>query len=218
VALDPWQLLGLGRDASPEQVRSAYRRLAAIYHPDRFVDARPDVALEAKLRMQALNEAYRSILQGTASTAPQGKSANSPNRPPPPGNDSGSPRNEPPSRPPPPAPPPMRLPSVLVCKEVEVARWWIPATLRASDSLGSLGSILKSQFPHQKPISVEPLSGWVQVWARTNLIVGWLPLEARLHPDDGGSWLILRAWPAWKTERWLPNVRDAVSQRLGPAS
>ena len=33
-----YTLLNVPRDASPEEIRSAYRRLCRIYHPDRYVN------------------------------------------------------------------------------------------------------------------------------------------------------------------------------------
>ena len=44
---DPYQVLGLNRGASDAEVKSAYRRLAKKYHPDRHVreelgDLKPD--------------------------------------------------------------------------------------------------------------------------------------------------------------------------------
>ena len=36
-SVDPYKALGLGHDASPSQIRNAYRKLALRYHPDRMV-------------------------------------------------------------------------------------------------------------------------------------------------------------------------------------
>lgn len=36
--MDPYQVLGLARDSSPEAVRAAYRRYALLHHPDRGGD------------------------------------------------------------------------------------------------------------------------------------------------------------------------------------
>lgn len=48
---DPYEDLGLARDASQEQVREAYRRLAKRYHPD----LHPDAATNE--RMRRINQA-----------------------------------------------------------------------------------------------------------------------------------------------------------------
>ncbi|MFQ3586681.1 MAG: DnaJ domain-containing protein, partial [Fimbriimonadaceae bacterium] len=31
---DPYEVLGVGRDATPDEIKSAFRRLARQYHPD----------------------------------------------------------------------------------------------------------------------------------------------------------------------------------------
>ena len=49
---DPYQVLGLERGASDEEVKKAYRRLAKKYHPD----ANPGDA-EAARKMQEINAA-----------------------------------------------------------------------------------------------------------------------------------------------------------------
>ncbi len=53
---DPYQVLGLERGASDEEVKKAYRRLAKKYHPD----ANP-VDAEAARKMQEINAAYEQI-------------------------------------------------------------------------------------------------------------------------------------------------------------
>lgn len=53
---DPYKVLGLSPDASDEEVKQAYRRLAKQYHPDR----NPDDA-EAAKKMQQINAAYEQI-------------------------------------------------------------------------------------------------------------------------------------------------------------
>jgi molecular chaperone DnaJ len=49
---DPYLLLEVERDASTREIRSAYRRLAQAYHPDR--NAAPDAAE----RFKTIAEAY----------------------------------------------------------------------------------------------------------------------------------------------------------------
>ena len=53
---DPYQVLGVSPDASDEEIKQAYRRLAKQYHPDR----NPGNA-EAARKMQQINAAYEQI-------------------------------------------------------------------------------------------------------------------------------------------------------------
>ncbi len=58
---DPYQVLGVSRDATEEQVKAAYRDLAKKYHPDNYADSPlADVANE---KMQEVNAAYDAVLK-----------------------------------------------------------------------------------------------------------------------------------------------------------
>ena len=59
---DPYQILGLQRGASDEEVKRAYRALAKKYHPDRNPGDQ-----EAARRMQEVNAAYDQIKNPAAS-------------------------------------------------------------------------------------------------------------------------------------------------------
>lgn len=50
---DPWKILGVSPDASPEEIKKAYRTKAKLYHPD----LHPNDP-EAAKKMNKLNEAY----------------------------------------------------------------------------------------------------------------------------------------------------------------
>ena len=50
-----WEVLAVDKDAKPEDVKSAYRRLARLYHPDMNNSAR------AKIAMQTINQAYQQF-------------------------------------------------------------------------------------------------------------------------------------------------------------
>ncbi len=54
--VDPYQVLGVSPDASDEEIKKAYRRLAKQYHPDR----NPGDPVAAK-KMQQINDAYDQI-------------------------------------------------------------------------------------------------------------------------------------------------------------
>lgn len=65
---DPYKVLGVSRDASDEEIKQAYRRLAKQYHPDRNPGD-----TEAARRMQEVNAAYEQI-KNPAQTQPGGYS------------------------------------------------------------------------------------------------------------------------------------------------
>lgn len=62
---DPYEVLGVPRSATQEQVKAAYRELAKKYHPDRFIDS--PLAENANKKMQEINEAYDAIISGNRS-------------------------------------------------------------------------------------------------------------------------------------------------------
>jgi DnaJ-like protein len=53
---DFYQILGIGRSARPEQIKSAYRELVKRYHPDLFATAGEKA--KATERLRQINEAY----------------------------------------------------------------------------------------------------------------------------------------------------------------
>ena len=61
---DPYEVLGVPRNATPDQVKTAYRALAKKYHPDHSAD--PQLADVANEKMAEINEAYDLIMSGKA--------------------------------------------------------------------------------------------------------------------------------------------------------
>jgi hypothetical protein len=62
---DPYEVLGLAAEASDEDIRSAYRTLCQIFHPDRFESSSTEVLAEAMRRMQEVNWAYGKLRGAT---------------------------------------------------------------------------------------------------------------------------------------------------------
>ena len=58
---NPYEVLGLPRNANEEQIKRAYRELAKKYHPDNFPDASMRELAEEK--MKEINEAYDMLMR-----------------------------------------------------------------------------------------------------------------------------------------------------------
>ncbi|CAK9310136.1 unnamed protein product [Citrullus colocynthis] len=52
-----YSVLGLCKQASADEIRSAYRKLAMKWHPDKWIK-HPDMAAESKTRFQQIQHAY----------------------------------------------------------------------------------------------------------------------------------------------------------------
>ncbi len=63
---DPYEVLGVTRDATPDQIKKAYRALAKKYHPDNFTD--PAQRERAEEKMKEINLAYDRIQKGDTSS------------------------------------------------------------------------------------------------------------------------------------------------------
>lgn len=57
---DPYEVLGIERGASKEEIKKAYRELAKKYHPDRYADNPLNDLAEEKFR--EIQEAYESLM------------------------------------------------------------------------------------------------------------------------------------------------------------
>ncbi len=56
---DPYEVLGISKDANPEEIKKAYRRLAKKYHPDNYIN-NPLADLAAE-KFKEINEAYEQL-------------------------------------------------------------------------------------------------------------------------------------------------------------
>ncbi len=60
-ALTPHQVLGVGRDASPEEIRAAYQGKVRHYHPDKVAEMGPELRELAETRTKEINAAYELL-------------------------------------------------------------------------------------------------------------------------------------------------------------
>ncbi|WOC32866.1 MULTISPECIES: DnaJ domain-containing protein [Caproicibacterium] len=71
--MDCYQILGVSPDATPEDIRIAYRNLAKKYHPDNYVgNPLADLASE---KMKEINQAYDAVKSGAANPTAEDSSS-----------------------------------------------------------------------------------------------------------------------------------------------
>ena len=59
---DPHRILGIERGATPEEIKSAYRRLAVKYHPDKLEHLGDEFRELAEKRFKEIQEAYQELM------------------------------------------------------------------------------------------------------------------------------------------------------------
>ncbi|WP_293756696.1 J domain-containing protein [Vallitalea sp.] len=72
---DPYEVLGIERGASKDEIKKAYRELAKKYHPDRYADNPLNDLAEEKFR--EVQEAYESLMNNNDYTSSSYSSSNS---------------------------------------------------------------------------------------------------------------------------------------------
>ena len=73
---DPYEVLGVSRDATDEEIKHAYRVLARKYHPDNYASDNPLSHL-AEEKMKEINEAYDQVQKMRVSGTSGGASGGS---------------------------------------------------------------------------------------------------------------------------------------------
>lgn len=59
---DPYTVLNIDRNAAPEEIKKAYRELAAKYHPDKVQHLGEEFRKLAEERFKEIEEAYRQLM------------------------------------------------------------------------------------------------------------------------------------------------------------
>jgi preprotein translocase subunit Sec63 len=61
-AVDPYEILGVPRNATEDQIRTSYKRMMAMYHPDKVAHLGPELQEVAQLKARELNRAYELLM------------------------------------------------------------------------------------------------------------------------------------------------------------
>ena len=59
---DPYQILGIERNATPQEVKQAYRQLANKYHPDKVAHLGDEFKRLAERRFKDIQKAYQELM------------------------------------------------------------------------------------------------------------------------------------------------------------
>jgi uncharacterized membrane protein YkvA (DUF1232 family) len=62
---DPYEILDVSRNSTPEEIKSAYRKKAQRYHPDRVAHLGDEFQQLAKQKFQEIQKAYEILSNGT---------------------------------------------------------------------------------------------------------------------------------------------------------
>ncbi len=68
VKFDPFEVLGIKRNATEREIMSAHRRLSDVFCPDRWRDAESEVQVEALRWSEAVDQAVQNALQISGAT------------------------------------------------------------------------------------------------------------------------------------------------------
>jgi DnaJ-class molecular chaperone len=60
---DYYEVLGLQKGASEDEIKKAFRKMAMKYHPDKVANAGEDIRQQATEKFRGINEAYEHIKQ-----------------------------------------------------------------------------------------------------------------------------------------------------------
>jgi DnaJ like chaperone protein len=58
-----YAILGIKKDATDDEVKKAYRKLAKIHHPDKFTGEDDSIRIKAKKEFQKISNVYESIMK-----------------------------------------------------------------------------------------------------------------------------------------------------------
>lgn len=58
---DPYEVLGIDRSASAEEIKTAYKRLAAQYHPDKVTHLGEEFRVLAEHKFKEIQKAYQEL-------------------------------------------------------------------------------------------------------------------------------------------------------------